>query len=284
MTPPPPTPTPETLPEKIRAWIDSLKKDAYADALHGFATFSRSTVNAEKGLVSAIIAYGQEARRAALADGVDRAANLLIGMWDDGEQTPAGFVPSKTAEVVLLRSDAQRLRSLSLPQSPGSREPGDPGPCSDHAPYIGCVKCAPTTGSDPLDPRRVSLWDGINRYARACGGDDRINGARMAAVVEVERVLTPLLAAREHVKILRGSREPGAGPIWTTTSCPHCGGEVDGIRVLTEAEIGRAAPQTPAPTGCWNHPDWCAEHNRPRSECAPAPSSATGPEGESDGR
>jgi hypothetical protein len=36
--------------------------------------------------------------------------------------------------------------------------------------------------------------------------------------------------------------EPAPAPIWTTTACPHCGGEVDGIRVLTAAEVGRPAP------------------------------------------
>jgi hypothetical protein len=43
------------------------------------------------------------------------------------------------------------------------------------------------------------------------------------------------------------STAPRADAIWTTTACPHCGGEVDGIRVLTEAELGRPAPQPSEP-------------------------------------
>ncbi len=36
---------------------------------------------------------------------------------------------------------------------------------------------------------RVSVWDAINSYAEACGGDHRVNGPRMDAVVAVERAL-----------------------------------------------------------------------------------------------
>jgi len=44
------------------------------------------------------------------------------------------------------------------------------------------------------------------------------------------------------------STAPRAEPIWTTIACPNCGGEVDGIRVLTEAEIGRPAPPSQGET------------------------------------
>jgi len=42
---------------------------------------------------------------------------------------------------------------------------------------------------------RVDLWDAINRYAAACGGDPSVNtvsAARMKAVAEVERVIRNL--------------------------------------------------------------------------------------------
>lgn len=45
---------------------------------------------------------------------------------------------------------------------------------------------------DWADPRRVAVWDAINEYAAACGGDTgraTIGGRRMDAVVGVERAL-----------------------------------------------------------------------------------------------
>jgi hypothetical protein len=50
------------------------------------------------------------------------------------------------------------------------------------------------------------------------------------------------LRALAEVALARAAPPAPREPVWTTTACPHCGGEVDGIRVLTEAEIGRAPP------------------------------------------
>jgi len=52
-----------------------------------------------------------------------------------------------------------------------------------------------------------------------------------------EHALSALLSA---VRRLAGSA-PRPETVWTTTACPHCGGEVDGIRVLTEAQLARSA-------------------------------------------
>jgi anti-sigma factor RsiW len=51
---------------------------------------------------------------------------------------------------------------------------------------------ADDAATDWCDPRRVALWDAINEYAAACGGDPgnaTISGRRMDAVVAVERVM-----------------------------------------------------------------------------------------------
>lgn len=57
----------------------------------------------------------RDPRAEARADGWDEAADFLAAMWDDGDQTPAGFDPKKTAEVLLLRDHARRIRALSTP-------------------------------------------------------------------------------------------------------------------------------------------------------------------------
>lgn len=43
-----------------------------------------------------------------------------------------------------------------------------------------------------LDPRRVALWEAVNEYAVACGGDTSnrtTTGRRMRAVAQVERAV-----------------------------------------------------------------------------------------------
>jgi hypothetical protein len=56
--------------------------------------------------------------------------------------------------------------------------------------------------------RKVALWDAINRYAVACGGDaGRVNVARMNAVVEVERIAFPAAAPGAPSEGLRGAEQ-----------------------------------------------------------------------------
>ncbi|MCC7537875.1 MAG: hypothetical protein IT379_16745 [Deltaproteobacteria bacterium] len=51
---------------------------------------------------------------------------------------------------------------------------------------------------EPEDDSRVQLWDAVNRYAQACGGDTgdaSVGAARMDAVVAVDRAVTARIAA-----------------------------------------------------------------------------------------
>jgi hypothetical protein len=81
--------------------------------------------------------------------------------------------------------------------------------------------------------------------------------------------------AEGHAALAALSPPPGRrAPVWTTTDCPHCGGEVDGIRVLTEAEIGPGSREPGAGERCPR----CGtlfglmpyEHGEPVHYCAPA--------------
>lgn len=57
----------------------------------------------------------------------------------------------------------------------------------------GCTQVVVQKSDSSEMERRVSLWDAINRYAAACGGDPsrRVQGntARQTAVAEVERIV-----------------------------------------------------------------------------------------------
>jgi len=50
--------------------------------------------------------------------------------------------------------------------------------------------------TEKIDPRRVAMWETINRYVVACGGDPTSTGneARLHAVVEIEDVVTDAIA------------------------------------------------------------------------------------------
>jgi hypothetical protein len=54
----------------------------------------------------------------------------------------------------------------------------------------------------PVDPWQVPLWDAINRYVVACGGDPAKhvygNTARMNAVVEVNGVVRDAVGAADR--------------------------------------------------------------------------------------
>lgn len=52
-------------------------------------------------------AHAAAARREGWREGMLAAADHLAAMWDDGDQTPEGFDPQKTPEVVLLRALAK---------------------------------------------------------------------------------------------------------------------------------------------------------------------------------
>jgi hypothetical protein len=74
----------------------------------------------EEDSIAMVIRDAEIAARAAgllegRAQGLDLAADMLIDIWDDGEQTPKGFVPAETAEVVLLRAEAEKFRALASP-------------------------------------------------------------------------------------------------------------------------------------------------------------------------
>jgi hypothetical protein len=92
----------------------------------------------------------------------------------------------------------------------------------------------------------------LREYVRTTGGNTGIGTAYREEVIAAFDAALAAPAIRETgtpgpwvedgqgFRAAPGTAATGAEPIWTTTACPHCGGEVDGIRVLTEAEIGRA--------------------------------------------
>jgi hypothetical protein len=80
---------------------------------------------------------------------------------------------------------------------------------------------------------KIPLWDVINAYVRACGGDvgtETVGGARMDAVVRVEKALA---VAREHAidLYIEGKAKTPQPPDWICSSCgtpkrcPNCDGD-----------------------------------------------------------
>jgi hypothetical protein len=100
------------------------------------AILTRET--AQVGVKARIVAALREARDAALHEAVRVVENVAL---------PQGGNRCEEKTVVAAARALRVLASSPPPAAPARDDRGaeqDPGPCADHAPYIGCVRCAPT--------------------------------------------------------------------------------------------------------------------------------------------
>jgi hypothetical protein len=161
MTPPPPTPTPETLPDEIDRLLTAYGQEEGAFFLRRSTERMKAANRARSSLVSAILAYGQEARRAAVEECITA---MKAQSWGEGSRVIGA------------------LRSLSLPPPPGSREPGAGG-CAAHQgrPNGYCSECialgtplaapqtpAPTGTPEECSARDCDNWPMLHFRTKRC--------------------------------------------------------------------------------------------------------------------